>query len=841
MYRSPTLLDPISFVLGFLAGTLFWFLIGRIRSLWIEMRQQAQKRREEQQVQLAQNSRIRYLRAVERRAQGMHLAAPLFALDEIVLPPELLSPPPHSWPGEAPHAMDMVETTLPYLPWWPELGTTFRSPRLPLHSILHCSTPIALLAPTGYGKTVALAYLALLLARQDESLGEKRETLPLLFHVSELPLPIEEDAFRFDWIVNALKEQCPDLSVSQLANLIEPALAEGKAVFLLDGYDELPPDGQQQVSQFLRALRRAAPRLQIVTTVSPEQVDGLLSLGFHALALRAWDRWQAREFVRRWGELWARQVATEIWEGITLPSVDPLLIASWLEDSLEGLSPLELTLKLWGAFAGDMGGLDVRHALTAHIRRLMPADVPIAAAEMLALQVLNALQPYFEEKQARQWLREFEPSEVEATTNEVEEIPPQPPKSKKQKQAVKPSLGVIGKLVESGLLQLRSRGRLAFLHPSLMHFLAARGLSTYGMEESLTSQPEWSGKWGTLSYLLAESEKTALLGALLQEDTPALYRRHFLLGRALRLVPPKSPWRKFLAQLGKIFQDQSLSCAQRAEAMLALALSRDPGVPTLFRYYLDSASTDETLCLAALGSGLVRDEKAIQPLISLFLQHSSDKVRVAAALSLVNIGSSEALLALARVLLQGNETLRRIAAEALANDPLEGYATLQDGLSQEDVMLRRAVVYGLARIKEVWAIELLQKVQAQDDHWIVRNAATAVLEQMTNIRGRLPRLLRPPSETDWLLKFAAHKGMGIAPGSPATEILLQVLREGEEEERASALLYLRNAPSEAVFSALYPILYDPTFPLRDAVYRLLWEMAWAGEKLPHPQKYGLRA
>jgi hypothetical protein len=462
MYRPPTLLDPLSFALGFLAGTLFWFLIGRIRGLWIEMRQQAQERREQEELQRIQSLRARYLRHVARRAQGMHLAAPLFALEEIVLPPRLLAPPPHAWPGEMPPAMDTVETTLPYLPWWPELGTTFGAPPLSVHSLLFTSSPIALLAPTGYGKTVALAYLALLLAQEDESLEEKRSTLPLLFHVSELPLPFEETDFRFELLADALMEQCPDLNISELIALIQSAVAEGKAVFLLDGYDELPPEKQQEVSQFLRALRCAVPRLQIITTVSPEQVDGLLSLGFHALALQSWERWRSREFVRRWGELWARQVATEVWEGVTLPSVDPLLIASWLEGSLEGLSPLELTLKVWGAFAGDMGGLDVRHALAAHLRRLMPPEVPIAAAETLALQSLAALQPYFEQKQARQWLREFEPPEVEATASE--EIS-QKKKGKKQKQPVRPSLSVIDKFVAGGLASI-PYGRAPDLSPS---------------------------------------------------------------------------------------------------------------------------------------------------------------------------------------------------------------------------------------------------------------------------------------------------------------------------------------------------------------------------------------
>ncbi|MFO3796318.1 MAG: hypothetical protein ACK8QZ_03420, partial [Anaerolineales bacterium] len=122
---SSAMLDPLSFGLGFLAGILFWFLVGRIRFLWQEVRLQAEQRRREQEERRAVGIEARYLQQVLLRAQGMHLAAPLFALEEIILPPELLAPPIEPWPGEEMLHQDTVETTLPYLPWWPALGTTF--------------------------------------------------------------------------------------------------------------------------------------------------------------------------------------------------------------------------------------------------------------------------------------------------------------------------------------------------------------------------------------------------------------------------------------------------------------------------------------------------------------------------------------------------------------------------------------------------------------------------------------------------------------------------------------------------------------------------------------------
>ncbi len=836
-FRSPSLLDPLSFAIGFLAGTLFWFLIGRIRVLWQEMRARSRQRREALEAQRARGLEARYRQNVLLRAQGMHLAAPLFALDEIYVWIKVLAPPIQPWPGEEMPSVDSVEAHLPYLPWWPELGTTFGMPTLELPQLIYSQAPLALLAPTGYGKTAALAQLASLLAKKDELLGDRSETLPILLHVSELALPLEENASPLDLLLRAIRGQNPDLNASELERLLRGAIERGQAVLLLDGYDELPPEGQQPVSQFLRALRRAAPKMLIITTVSPEQMDGLLGLGFTLMALQAWDRRLCLQFLRRWSEAWEKEVSKEMWGEAPLPQIDPLLLNLWLEEGLEGLSPLEITLKVWGAYAGDMIGLRVQDAMLAHVRRLSPPDLPIAAAEMLAVQVITNLQPHFRMGEARQWLREFEPPETEATV----EVGDENKKPSRKKQVVaKPSTGAIGKFTESGLIRTLPQDRMAFLHPGLGYFLAARGLSAYGMEETLASQPEWSGKWGTITYLVGESENSTLGASLLRGDTPPLHRLLFLLGRALRLAPPKSSWRKLLAQLGKVFQDETLPFSQRAEAMLALALSRDPGTATLFRHYLSSDSP-QTLALAALGCGLTRDEKAVEALSTLLFHRTEENVRVAVALALVAIGTQPALESVARVLLQGDEHIRRIAAEALANDPYEGQAALRDGLTHEDILLRRAVIYGLARVQEDWAELLLQKAQVEDDHWMVRNAAAGVLDQRANFAMRLPRPLKPPSETPWLLEFAGKQGVGIAPGSPAIDLLLQALRQGEESERFAALAYLKRTPGEGLFAALYPILYDPTSPLREAVYRTLWEIACAGEQLPHPQKYGLSA
>ena len=207
-------------------------------------------------------------------------------------------------------------------------------------------------------------------------------------------------------------------------------------------------------------------------------------------------------------------------------------------------------------------------------------------------------------------------------------------------------------------------------------------------------------------------------------------------------------------------------------------------------------------------------------------------------MALVAIGTNEALEAVAHTLLNGDEDIRRAAGEALANDPHEGYAMLRDGVSLNDILLRRAVVYGLGRINEEWAIEILKKIQIEDDQWIVRNAATEVLDSKLHISTRAPHKLKTPSESPWLIEFAGKQGMGISPGMPATDLLLLALQGDDPDTRLAALPYLKYTPSEGVITKLYAAMYRDDPELREAAYNTLWEIGLSGTKLPHPSQYG---
>jgi hypothetical protein len=221
------------------------------------------------------------------------------------------------------------------------------------------------------------------------------------------------------------------------------------------------------------------------------------------------------------------------------------------------------------------------------------------------------------------------------------------------------------------------------------------------------------------------------------------------------------------------------------------------------------------------------------------LQAPSGAVRRATCLALVAIGTEKSLEAVARALLQGDEELRRAAAEALANDPKEGHAMLKEGAVLADIMLRRAVVHGLARIEQPWAVETLQHMQLEDDQWAVRNLANQYLEQMANTDPRVPRKLKTPSEAPWLIEFAGKQGMGIPRGGPATEVLLGAFKAGDTEQRLAALPYLKRMANEGIIAALYNGMYGEDPEVREASFYALEEIAANGTPLPHPHQFGL--
>jgi HEAT repeat protein len=841
-------IDVFSFFFGFVIATIFWWVIGRARPLWTEIAENLRKQQVESQVRRVSGLEENHRRITLRRAQGMHLAAPLFALDEILQEPRLLAPPPHVEPNGLIATEDVVTLTLPYMPTWPELAAIYNAPTLTLGQALSGGMNLVLIGQPGIGKTVALAYLASLAANRSDKLGPLKDSVPFLLHVADLKLPISDPKDLLGTYIDLTSEHASVLDIGRVAGFVHNSFTSGQAFVLLDGYDELTPEGQQEVSNYLKLLLKQYPKIRIVTTGAPEYLDGLLSLRFIPMAMAGWNKQYEVSFIQKWSKLWTQFVAVESWAQSGPEQVDPLLLNIWLGTDNQRFTPLELTLKVWGAYAGDSFGPHILEAIASHIRRLAPTNTPLAALESLAMQVTLTAQPVFDPRKARAWVKAFElPEEADIPVEDSQATSEEPdPESKEKKKSDKkrtrnapsPTPGLLGRLATTGLVVTHANNRMRFIHPVIGGFLAGRALSGFKADETLLDQPDWIGKILAMHYLASQSDVSSLVKKMLEWSRLPMHRPMLTTARWLRDAPRDAPWRGIvMAALVDLLKTEGLPLSLRGQALAAFTASNDPSVATLFRQFMNTLSF-ELMKLVALGSGAIRDTKATQNLEGM-LHAPSISARRAACLALISIGTTTALEAVAQTLLTADEDLRRAAAESLANDPKEGYAMLRDGVTMKDILLRRAIVYGLRRVDEPWATELLQKMLVEDDQWVVRNSASEVLESQNHANDpRVPRPLKQPSESPWLIEFAGTQGSGISPGAPATDILLAALKSGKTEERMAALAYLKLTPSDGIVKQIYGAMYADDPELREAAYLTLWEIGTTGYKLPHPTQFG---
>src|SRR6266540_1608916 len=210
--------DPFSFLFGFAVGILVVWLLGRARPLLTQIRTNAKEQRETAKLRRASGLENNHRRITLRRAQGMHLAASLFSLDEILQEPRLIAPPARVEPGVVGIQEDIISQTLPYMPAWPELAALYRAPTIGVAEAIAGGSNIVIVGAAGMGKTVALAHLASLAANLKVKLDadSELEAVPYLYHVADLQFPFDPSKDPDSLIINAASEHAPIFDLRRL-------------------------------------------------------------------------------------------------------------------------------------------------------------------------------------------------------------------------------------------------------------------------------------------------------------------------------------------------------------------------------------------------------------------------------------------------------------------------------------------------------------------------------------------------------------------------------------------------------------------------------------------------
>ncbi len=823
-------IDRISFWLGFAGSSLLWWLIISIRPHWKELVQFFKTQFQSAAQDIKSSSSQRLLNDTLKHVQQLHLASALFSLDEIIITPHLLAPKVPVFPSGEPHTEDIVSTTIPWMPEAPEMASAFGAPTLTLDEALLGQVNIAVIGPPGSGKTIALTHLASAVLRGETQNPDLQNRTPIFVHVADLDLESGEEHLA-DALLPAVSIYSSVLSQSRLPKFLRSSLENGSALLLVDGLDEFPPEQITMTLRYIQKVLRTYPKTRCVVSAAATNFGALPALGFVPLPMAVWNSRQQAQFLQQWGQLWERHVDKDA--DSNYHPIDGLLLNGWLLNRVSAITPFALTLQTWATYAGDVRGPSLSDSLEAYIRRLTIAiSKGQAALVRLAAQTTQAMKPAFTGEEAQQWARELL-SFVEIDSTQDDSPPTK--ESPTPKDITIPR--VLPNLSDSGLLTRRTNNRLGFAHPLIQGYLAAQTQEQTQIDFAYT-QSKWLLRDLTLQFLATRKDIRPNTQHLINPKDDPLHYGPAIAAFWMPEIPADRSWRReLLAQASAILRDDKLSLPVRGRTLAALVATPDPNISALFRHLLKAPHAG-TRQLAALGSGYLRDIQAIEFLTPLV--NDLPGVSRAACLALVQIGTQPALEVLASALLQGSEDTRRSAAEAFANHPEEGFPTLKEAVLVDDILVRRAAIYGLLRVRQPWAIKILEEMQIEDGQWVVKNAAAQAYEETQHINPRIPQPLQAPESLPWLISFAAEQGSGISAGEPAFQMLVRAFEKGSHEEQLAALQYLKQLGYDKIFPAIYHAYLSVDEPeLQQLTYDFLWQLSAAGFELPAMLQFGL--
>lgn len=824
-------LDRLSFWLGFITATLFWWLLRILRprfvTLALKLRERIRTPREDINVRIS----LKLRNGMIRRVEHLHMAAPHFSLSELVVTPSLLAPPACVKPGAIPPSQDITEYVLPYMPDWSEMASTYGWPRFTLAHALQGDANLVITGHPGSGKTVTLAHLAIQIARREPLPGNLNKYEPLFVHIADIVLPPSDPKNILQPLINAISKTVPGINHDNLIKFLELCIHDNRAILLVDGMDELPPEPFEAVVEFLKQLLGKYPNLRSVATATPDFYDGLTDLGFIPVPMATWNAQERSEFINNWSDLWIKFVGSQF-EGPE--PIDPALLNAWLLNDQSTLTPLEQTLKIWATYAGDNLGPNPINSIEAYIQRMtLEVSNWRTDLENIALMSVVSSKPLFTSLDVEDW---------ESRSATLIEKHPEPEESIKRSSAdniihqdrsgstnISDLLSI---LTKNGLLRIHHNSNMGFIHPVILSYLAGCAVNAHLFTDDLLNNPHWSTAITAIGFYTIHSLNTTTVTEYINLSHNLLSSEVLTTARWLRNASENAPWStNVIRYLAELIQNEAVALGIRARAVSAIATSSITGVEVLFRKMITSEQQNLRL-LGALGCGQIRDLKSVNELSAL-LNDPLPNVQRAACLALVAIGNSPALESVAEALLHGDEDTRHIAAEALANHPEEGYPALEEGATLDDVLVRRAVVFGLNRVNEEWATEILEEMQIKDEQWVVKTAAMNALEEKSLPNPRIPENLPALTETPWLIAFAGERGIGVAPGKPATNLLMLALQEGDEEQQLAALNYFGQHSIVAAVPDIYKILVEGQGEVRETALNTLWHLAAAGVELPH--------
>lgn len=808
--------DIRSFIIGIVLSSLGWWIWYKNRTRIKEVKDTVTQKSEKVEKQ-DMGSIDKLVRGeLFHQTQSKHLANKLFPLNTIFVEPEILAYPfsEAADMGDPP----IIDQMIPYLPDASILSGAFDLQGIHPLSMLHSPENIVLIGELGTGKSTLFANLAQKIIQNKTRLPRFEGMLPYLVHVSEIDTSQEaeediEKAFFENFNLNF-----PSVLHKRIHRVLSAYLKARKMIFLVDGMDELHPDEFERICQLIKVLSDKYPGVKILVNASPNFLGPLVKMNFYPMVLKGWDIRKKEALLRRWVLSWAQLF------GEKDPDDLSVIITNWVRKDTRTTTPFSWTLKIWSLLSSDIIGNTEISDIEAYYRRISEERVSHKAIEAMAGEFIRQEKSTIPQNTLEMLLLKNQ-FKLRPSTSAVDvlEMTEETKTEKKKGKGGAANASILSTLWDNGFFEINNYGTYRFIHPILLAYFAGYQL--------VEKEPEFKNllRWpvGAKAYGYAASFQSELpwidhVLQLSQRDDP-LFTQLRLVNDWLSFAPKAHVWRnQVLKKTVTTLQNDRLPLPLRFRLLSALITIDDPTISKLFMRLLASKSP-QIRQLSVFGCGALH-EKAASNILIKHLNDNSDIVAYASMISLSYLQQGEVPQLLHDFLTQSpDEALRRTAAESLARLQPSGVDILRRLVNHEDLVTRRAVVFGLAAIRQRWSHEIIETMSLEDPEWFVRTTAERLLENQTDLNFSVPRPNTNYLESEWLLTYAAEKGMGLSPDVYPVELLLSALSDEDTDIQWNALNYLRGINEPEVTKAFYRMYFsDMSIGTVQAIDYNLW-------------------
>jgi len=808
-------LDYPSFWAGVLLGTLFLIFFFRYRSRLKNFIFRIIKRIRSFRDSLSITEESDYNRILYKYVQGLHIASDIAPLEKIVVTPQCIAPPPSVIPGDETIDPSLLQQTLGYDPAFPEFAVEYFAPTFTLVDALSKGANICLIGAPGTGKSVAIADCITTLVKGETNHPGLSSMVPFYVEAQHI-LQQFPGSDILGIALAALQANPVFLTIPNFPKYLTTTINKENAILFIDSLDTLSHTDTNRVANYIVALCKTIPSLQIVVAASPTYLGNLVKAPLEPVSIAPWGKKEKYTYLKKCSKLEFFSASPSVPDEPSDHADQINIHNSLLVISGQYFTPLEFTLIAWASHAGDLAGSTAVDAIDTYLIRILSplSKNTVRTLENLALHALDQEKSSFTKRDINAWLSNVTDAADPELTDE---------KTSPINRAVQIALNF-------RLLRKTGPDRFYFSHPTIAGFLAARGLSrsSDNVIKRILNQPDWSLAHETMRYFSAFNSVQPFLNQLLS-DTSLL--KTGLLRACSWLTYIKASAAEEQNLLQSVTQEiySNPIYLVKLRLVIELAKSGNPNTGVIFRRLLQSKSPD-TRRAAALGSGFILDLGSVPHLITQLNDPFSSSI--AACYALGKIASPNALEAIADGLLRGDELLRRAAAESLAHNRSEGHPSLREGITMDDLLVRYAVVHGLSLINEPWSMEILDKMRIDEDEWVVRDLAQHVFEIFQTGSPYLPTPLPPLHSAAWLRTFSEQHNLAIDSPESALELLLTALEKGSAEQKQASLVYLRRFFNSETIPALITLLQDSNSDVSQLAALTLWFCAPPGFKDP---------